>query len=293
MRILFIGSVEFSYHILKKLFELKADIVGICTLKESNLDTDHVDLSLITKKRKIPFIYSPDINNKDVIEWIKEKTPDIIFCFGWSKLLKQDLVNIAPLGVVGYHPSMLPENKGRHPIIWALALGLKSTGSSFFFMDLEADSGKIISQRKIQIDFSDDAQSLYTKVIETAKEQIEFFLPTLASGNVYGIPQDGSNSNVWRKRNYRDGIIDWRMSSESIYNLIRGLTRPYIGAEFLFGKNIIKVWSSKIEKCTLNNFEPGKVLDIKNKKILVKIGDGAIWLLDIGPFPDVNLGDYL
>ncbi len=35
------------------------------------------------------------------------------------------------MGVIGCHDTMLPQNRGRHPIIWALALGLKETGQTF------------------------------------------------------------------------------------------------------------------------------------------------------------------
>jgi len=41
-------------------------------------------------------------------------------------------LGIAPLGVVGFHPAALPANRGRHPLIWALFLGLKKTASTFF-----------------------------------------------------------------------------------------------------------------------------------------------------------------
>ena len=53
--------------------------------------------------------------------------------------------------------------------------------------------------------------------------------------------QDHNLSNFWRKRNYLDGRIDWRMSAKSIHNLVRGLTRPYLGAEFIYDANTIKV----------------------------------------------------
>ena len=38
MKILFIGTVEFSYRALKKLVELNADIVGVCTKDKSNFN---------------------------------------------------------------------------------------------------------------------------------------------------------------------------------------------------------------------------------------------------------------
>ena len=48
-------------------------------------------------------------------------------------------------------------------------------------MDEGADSGDILSQRKIKIDTSDDANTLYNKMIDTALIQIEDFFPKLLS----------------------------------------------------------------------------------------------------------------
>ena len=93
------------------------------------------------RKNNIPVRYTPSINSEEVIGWISDLAPDVIFCFGWSQLFKKKLLNIASLGVIGFHPALLPANRGRHPLIWSLILGLKETGSSFFFMDEGADSG--------------------------------------------------------------------------------------------------------------------------------------------------------
>ena len=131
--------------------------VGVCTLKKSPFNADHVDLSPLCRKHRIPVTYTPDINSDESIIWIKKLVPDIIFCFGWSRLLKSNVLNVAPKGVVGYHPATLPANRGRHPLIWALVLGLKQTGSTFFFMDEGSDSGDILSQLQIKITETDDA----------------------------------------------------------------------------------------------------------------------------------------
>lgn len=114
MRIVFIGTVEFSKHALYRLLAMKAEIVGVCTLQESKFNADHVDLSAASETHGIPWRYTEDINSDASINWIKDKSPDIIFCFGWSRLLKQDLLGLAPLGVVGFHPAALPANRGRH-----------------------------------------------------------------------------------------------------------------------------------------------------------------------------------
>ena len=245
MKIIFIGCVEFSQAMLKKIIESNGDIVGVVTKKESSFNNDFVDLSVICKQNDIPYIYVRDINSKVNIDWIKDKSPDIIFCFGWSYLLKKGILNIAPKGVLGFHPTLLPKNRGRHPIIWALVLGLKETGSTFFFMDEGADSGDILSQEKISIRQDDNARTLYNKIIKVAGEQIKEFLPLLVTNKYERIPQDNSKANYWRKRTEDDGLIDFGMGNKVIHNLIRGLTHPYCGAHIIYEGKKIKIWEDE------------------------------------------------
>ena len=293
MRILFIGAVAFSAHALRELIAMQAEIVGVCTLKESTFNADHVDLASIAKDAGIPILYAQDLDNPEPLEWISERKPDVIFCFGWSRLIKAPLLGLPPMGVVGFHPAALPANRGRHPLIWALVLGLRETASTFFLMDEGADSGDLLSQAKVPIYESDDATNLYKRVTEVALAQLREFVPRLATGEIQRIPQDHRLVNVWRKRGTLDGRIDWRMAAESIHNLVRGLARPYVGAHFDYEKQPIKVWKTVIAADAPANLEPGKVLSADGDGIVVKAGIGAIRLLDYEPRLYLKTGDYL
>ena len=293
MKIVFIGAVTFSEKTLEKLIVLKADIVGVCTLEKSSFNADHVDLTQLCMKHNIPVRYTTDVNSDENISWIKTFVPDVIFCFGWSRLLKTDLLNLAPLGVLGYHPTALPANRGRHPLIWALILGLNETASTFFFMDDGADSGDIVSQYPIKISENDNAGTLYKRITEAALKQIDEFLPKLQSGACKRIKQDHSKSNTWRKRDENDGKIDWRMSAITIHNLVRGLTKPYIGAHIKYKDEIIKVWETKVIRGGEENIEPGKVILVDNNGIVIKVGENAIRLIKTEPVLDIGPGSYL
>jgi len=276
MKIIFIGTVKFSYKALEKIIECGGDVVGVCTKKESKFNSDYVDLTPLCKKNSIPYMFVDDINAPDTIEWIGSLEPSIIFCFGWSSLIKKELLSLAPMGVLGFHPAKLPQNRGRHPIIWALALGLKSSASTFFFMDEGADSGDILCQQVFEILEDDNAKSIYDRVVDTAIQQIEDFLPDLSNGEYLCSVQDHSKANTWRKRDKSDGEIDFRMSSQAIYNLIRSLNEPYVGAHVCYNNSDVVILESEIVECDLDNIESGKVLESCDKYILVKTYDGAI-----------------
>ena len=294
MRIVFVGAVEFSLHALQHLRVIGASVVGVCTLRQSALNADHVDLSDYCTQHGIPCIYTENIHASVSLEWVAACQPDVIFCFGWSRLLKKAVLELAPMGVVGFHPAALPKNRGRHPLTWALVLGLNETGSTFFFMDEGADSGDILSQRSIVIDSNDDARSLYDKVVTTALSQIGEFVPQLAARTYSRIPQDKTKSNYWRKRGQSDGLIDWRMSANSIHNLVRGLTHPYVGAEFHIDGRVCKVWKSRVVLENPANIEPGKVIgyDVVGNPI-VKCGEQALCIIETDPEFTLASGKYL
>ncbi|OSQ24999.1 methionyl-tRNA formyltransferase [Campylobacter concisus] len=293
MKILFIGTVEFSYKALKKLIELKAEIVGVCTKKKSNFNSDFVDLTSLCKNAIIPFKYVDDINSNENIDWIRSLSPDIIFCFGWSNLIKKDLLGLPKMGVVGYHPALLPKNRGRHPLIWALALGLNVGGSTFFFMAEGTDDGDILSQEKVEILYEDDAKSLYDKVSNIALRQIEDFLPKLQNNSFKTIKQNNDLANVWRKRGKVDGKIDFRMTSRAIYNLVRALTKPYVGAHVEYNGQDISIWKVEEVEFDQNNIEFGKVLENDGKSIVVKTYDKAIKIIDHDFKELPKVGEYI
>ena len=291
MKVCLIGSVEFSDRALDTLLTLAdsgvIEIAGVVTKKKSDFNADFVDLreSLIRRALlKVDTHYYKDDNA--LLEFVKRVAPDVIYCFGWSSLLSKDVLNSAPLGVIGFHPAELPKNRGRHPIIWALVLGLTETASTFFKMDEGADSGPIISQEMLSISVGETARSLYDKITMTALRQIAEFTEELAVGRAVFRTQDHELANTWRKRSQRDGLIDWRMSAESIDNLVKALSEPYPGAEFLLESGeIVKVWQTNINsEAVPANHEPGKVLKILDQSILVKCGGASsIWLTHVEP----------
>jgi len=294
MKILFIGTVEFSYRALSSLLENDYDVVGLITKKVSKYNADFYDLTPLAEQYDVPLIYRNKDNEAELISFITEKSPDVIYCFGWSHILPNNILKLPSYGVVGFHPAELPNNRGRHPIIWALFLGLKQTASTFFIMDEGADTGDIISQEIIKIE-NDNAATTYNKIIDAAIKQILVFSKELQNnkGDIPRIIQDKDEGNSWRKREKDDGEIDFRMSSQAIVNLVKSLTKPYVGAHIEFDAEDVVVWKAIEEQTIHYNFEPGKVLDVEGNEIIVKTYDGAIRILE-HEFNKLPVkGDYL
>ena len=292
-KILFIGAVKLSARLLRCLISFDANIVGVCSKKSPGSNADFDDISLAIGKKPIPIFKTNDINAVDSIRWMQKIKPDIIMCIGWSQLLKESIIQIPKLGTIGYHPALLPKNRGRHPLIWALALGLRKTGSTFFLIDKGADTGPILAQETIKIHDNDDASTLYEKLTVVSEKQLLDLLPKLHNLKKIGRIQNGNLANSWRKRDAKDGKIDWRMNASNILNLVRSLSHPYVGAHFTFDNYDYKVWKCNIVRFGSKNVEPGKVLRSDNGTLVVKCGVNSIEITEIDPKIDISEGEYL
>ncbi len=296
LRIAFIGCVASSRVALKSLLTLPAslcEVVGIMTMRSGKINSDFIDLSDLARQG-IPLFYVEDmVGDAAQADWLKALKPDLIFCVGWSRLLGNHLLQVAPRGVVGFHPAALPANRGRHPLVWALALGLPQTASTFFLMDSGADSGPLLSQLPVVIDPDDDAASLYAKVLALIPRQVENIVRGLDDGSLVPHPQDASLATYWRKRSADDGRIDWRMEPYAVRNLVRALARPYPGAHFMHQGREIKVWRCIEQTVGAPNAEPGKVLAVDGRNITVRCGQGSVCLTDHELETLPSEGDYI
>jgi len=298
MRIIFVGVVKNSRHCLQEIIKNGGNVVGIVTLARQYAGghSDYADLSGIARHHRMPLHLTRDINEQSMIELLRSLCPDIIFIFGWSQIVRKQILDIPKFGCIGVHLTLLPEHRGRHPIIWALVEGLTESGVTFFYLDEGMDSGDILWQKSFPISLEDNAASVYEKVMALESEAIREFLPQLEAGNAPRVPQDHSEATYWRKRTEEDGLINWATEDRTIYNLIRGLTRPYVGAYTFCKSKKFRVWKAAFAPLDFN-FKPrvkfGTIVGMGPHGIDVKTGNGCITIRDYDFDSTLEVGDWL
>ena len=91
--------------------------------------------------------------------------PALIYSFSYRHLIPASVLELAPLGAFNLHPSLLPAYRGRAPVNWVLVNGERETGVSLHYMVARADAGDIVGQRAVAIDDTDNALTLYRKLV--------------------------------------------------------------------------------------------------------------------------------
>lgn len=291
-KIILIGNIKNTFSLLKVIFNYANNFDLFIITNNNNKKSDYYNLQPFCNKNQIPIYLTKNVNNLKTLNKIKKFNPDYIFCFGWSQILKKKLLNMARDFALGYHPAKLPQNRGKHPLIWAIVLGLKETASTFFKLEEQVDNGDIVSQKKIKISSKDNALSLYKKMEKISCQQINDILKEIISSKIKFKKVKKNNSNVWRKRNFKDGIIDWRMSASNILNLVKGLYYPYPFAGTYYKGKYISVRKVEIIKKKIQNAEFGKILYLNKNKPHVRCGDYIIKVLSHDPKTKFKLGDY-
>ncbi|KKP94056.1 MAG: Methionyl-tRNA formyltransferase [Parcubacteria group bacterium GW2011_GWA1_36_12] len=284
MRVIFIGSIEFSWHCLAEILEKKlANVVGIFNvLPKYNKDiSDYRDQKDLAQTYHSPHFWFKNINDSKTVLSIKKLTPDLILLFGLSQIVKKEILEIPRIGILGTHPTLLPKNRGRAPIPWSILKGLKKSGLTFFYLDQSADTGDIVDQMSWKITGRNDATSLYRKMTFAGKKMLVRTLPKIAKGIERRTPQP-QKSNYWPARKPSDGKISWNKSYLRVDRLIRATTKPYPGAFCFWNGYKIIIWKSKPLDNNLS-FKVGTVIRLKKEGFLVKASRGIVKVQDWEP----------
>ena len=183
---------------------------------------------------------------RELCACIKNIAPDVIFVAGWSELIPQEILDLPPMGVIGFHPAKLPNDRGRSVLAWQIEDGYTETALTLFRYSVYPDGGDILAQEKIVIEQTDYINDVLDKIDRATYNIMKAYFPLLRQGLLEGRKQDLSQGSFRRLRGESDSIIDWNCSAKSIYNKIRAISHPYPGAITELNGKKIRVWRGEV-----------------------------------------------
>lgn len=89
---------------------------------------------------------------------------DWIIMAGWMRVITKELIDAFPRRILNIHPSLLPSFPGAKAIEQALAAGVKITGCTVHYVELEVDSGPIIMQAAVPVLPDDSLETLHQRI---------------------------------------------------------------------------------------------------------------------------------
>lgn len=283
LRIVFMGTPEFAVESLRILVENDVNIVGVVTAPDrpkgrgKQMATSPVKDFAVANDLHI--LQPTNLKSEEFLAHLASLEADLQIVVAF-RMLPDVVWSMPRLGTFNLHASLLPQYRGAAPINWAIINGEKETGVTTFFLKHEIDTGNIIFQEIEEIRETDNAGTLYERLMQKGALLVLKTVRAVESGEYETTDQRLTGSIKSAPKIFRETCeINWSQSADEIHNFIRGLS-PYPGAWTNFRGATMKVFQSRrVNERSKNG--PGQFSKHDGKTIRVTCGDGTIELTEI------------
>ncbi len=287
-RIVFMGTPPFAVASLDALVKAGFTISAVVTAPDKPAGRGLQLQQSAVKKYAVE-------NNLPVLQPVKLKDPAFIsalealnanvFVVVAFRMLPEVVWDMPPMGTINVHGSLLPSYRGAAPINWAVINGEKETGVTTFKLKAAIDTGNILLQDKLPITEADTAGSIHDKMMVLGANLLVTTLTGLINNTLVEQDQEAIINQDPQLLKHAPKIftetctIDWNNNTESIFNLIRGLS-PFPGALTKLDDKIFKIFAAEKEICT--HHKPVGAIVTDNKTYLkFACSDGYLHIIDL------------
>lgn len=284
IKVVFMGTPDFAVPVLEGLIE-NYEVVLVVSQPDKKTGRHQVFTNTPVKnvalKYNIP-CFQP-VKIKDEYQEVLAYNPDIIITCAYGQILPKEILNYPRLGCINVHASILPALRGGAPIHKAIIDGYSKTGITIMYMDVNMDTGDIISQQETDILDTDNLESVHDRLSVIGRDLLLETLPSIINGTNDRIKQDNDKATYAFNIKREEEHINFNKNKRDIFNLIRGLS-PIPGAFCLLDNLEMKVYSATISNRVFPNAKVGEITGLYKDGIGVRCMDGEIIFTMIKPF---------
>ncbi|WLD95104.1 methionyl-tRNA formyltransferase [Alkalihalobacillus sp. AL-G] len=284
MKIVFMGTPDFSVPILQKLIQGGYDIAAVVTQPDKPVGRKRIITPPPVKqealRHDIPVVQPKRVRTefKEILSF----EPDLIVTAAYGQILPSELLTYPKLGCINVHASLLPEYRGGAPIHQSILDGKKESGVTIMYMVEKLDAGDMLSQVQVPITEQDHVGSLHDKLSEAGAGLLMETIPKLVDGTIEPTPQNEAEVTYAPNISREMERIDWDQTGEEIYNRIRGLHPWPVAYTTVNGKQVKVWWGEKVTG--KENQEAGTIIDFDERGLIIATGnDTAIRITELQP----------
>ncbi len=220
----------------------------------------------------------PDLQAPAVLRTLEALKPDVILSWFWPRLIPEAVLDLAPQGAFGVHPSLLPRWRGPDPYFWALSCGDSHTGVTLHRLAAEYDTGHIVAQHRVPVLPHYNAWTLAKALDKPSLQLLVSAALALRDGeSLPGLPQDETDSSEAPQPSEDMLELRWRRPVATLLRQIRALA-PHPGAGATLGNEAVEVlgaaaYDRKLPKA----LTPGDAV-LTTRGVVICVKDGGLVL---------------
>jgi len=219
------GSGPYAAPTLRRLLSSRHEVAALVTqpLRESTArrPLPLSPMRVVAAEHGLPILDPENVNTPDAQAALKQLGADLLVVCDYGQILKPETLQVARLGGINLHASLLPKYRGAAPINWALYHGDTVTGNTVLHITPSVDAGPCIAQQQVEIGPDENAVELEARLAALGADLVLTAIDDLEAGRAKPIPQDPALASRARRLRKTDGAIDWTRTAEQIRNQIR------------------------------------------------------------------------
>jgi methionyl-tRNA formyltransferase len=276
MRLVYLGTPAFAVPTLERIVEAGHQVLTVVTQPDRPRGRGQHAAAPPVKEAALRLglpVYQPErVRRPEAVEHLRALKPDVMVVVGYGQIIPQNVIDIAPHGIINVHASLLPKYRGAGPIQWAIVNGETRTGVTTMRIDAGLDTGDMLLKAETEIGPEENAIELGKRL---AIMGADLLVETLAASGIVRVPQDHSQATLAPLLKKEDGAIDWTHSAASIHNRVRGL-QPWPGAYTGFRGQTLHIWRARLAE---GSGKPGAVIGVR--PLVVACGERALELIEV------------
>ncbi len=275
MRVVFLGTPDFGVPALESISR-SHQVVGCVCQPDKVGSRGRVEYCAVKKyalEHDLP-LYQFEKISRDGAEVLRALEPDIMVTAAYGQILSQEIIDIAPHGIINIHGSLLPELRGAAPIQYAVLSGLKRTGITILNTVRKVDAGEIILQKPLDILPYETCGELFDRMAVLGAEAVTEALSLIEQGRAVYTPQDEDKATFCSKITAEQERIDWTQPRKAVIDLVRALN-PSPVAWTTYGGKRLKIYALRPSEGTYEG-KCGQVVACTRKTLSVMCADGAV-----------------
>ena len=278
LKIVFMGTPEFSLPTLEVLFKKNFNVVCVYTQpptkSKRGQKINASPIEVFCKKNKINYKNPVNLNNEEELKFFKKLSPDIVIVVAYGQIIPKIFLNIPNFGFINIHASLLPKWRGAAPIQRAIINGDEKIGVSIMKIEEKLDSGPILSSKELILDKNATHGEIEKKLSVMGADLLIESLKTIKIGNPKFIGQNHSQASYAKKIDKKETKINWNMNANKVLAHIHGLS-PNPGAWFEFKNERFKVLKAKISS------ESGKSGYVLDENLTIGCESSSVQILEL------------
>ncbi|MBQ2714344.1 MAG: methionyl-tRNA formyltransferase [Clostridia bacterium] len=281
MKVLFMGTPDFAIPSLDALVS-RHEVVGVVTQPDRPRGRGGKITPCAVKARALELglpVYQFEKISREGVDLLKSLGVDIMVTAAFGQILSDEILAIAPHGVINVHGSILPKYRGSSPIQHAILKGEKETGVTIMQTAHDVDSGDIIHAKTTPIEDSDGTVSLFDRLARLGADALIEAMDKIEKGIATRTPQNHEEATFCKMLDKSDAVIDWTKGARELSCQIRAF--DYVGASTIQNGVVVKLFRPEVVDREGNC---GEVVECSDKTgIIVACGEKALKIGEILP----------